>query len=124
MVRKILVVDDDKLIRWSLKEIFLGEGYSVDEAASSGEAETLAEGSSFNLVFADLEIADENGIEMLKRIQKIQPEAIIIILSALNRHQIEAQLGHLNVFSILEKPFKSEKIRSIAREALDSKIQE
>ncbi len=117
---KILVVDDDKLIRWSLKEIFSQEGYAVDAVATAKDALKQAKNIPYELIFSDLEINDENGIEMLRKARALQPEAIIIIISALTKQQIEPKLGSLSIFSIIEKPFKSEQIRSVVKEALGS----
>ncbi|UCC41552.1 MAG: response regulator [Candidatus Aminicenantes bacterium] len=118
---KILIIDDDKLIRWSLKELFSQEGYKVDAVATVREALGLVESFPHNLIFVDLETKDENGIEMMKKIISLRPEAKIIILSAFTRQQIEPEIGELGVFSIIEKPFKSEQIKSIAKQALDTK---
>jgi two-component system chemotaxis response regulator CheY len=117
---KILVVDDDKLIRWSLKEIFTQEGYVVDAVATAKDALRQAKNIPYELIFSDLEINDENGIEMLKKARAFQPKAKIIIISALTKQQIEPKLGNLSIFSIIEKPFKSEQIRSVIKEALGS----
>ncbi len=116
---KVLVVDDDKLIRWSLKEIFSQEGYKVDTASTAKDALKEVINNSYDLIFADLEINEENAVEMLKKTKEIQPQTKIIILSALSKDQIEPQLGNLNIFLIIEKPFKSEHIKSVAKEALD-----
>jgi DNA-binding NtrC family response regulator len=115
---KILVVDDDKLIRWSLKEIFTQEGYVVDAVATAKDALKQTKNITYELIFADLEINDESGIEMLKNAKVFQPDARIIILSALTKQQIEPKLGNLSIFSIIEKPFRSEQIKTIVKEAL------
>ncbi len=117
---KILVVDDDKLIRWSLKEIFSQEGYTVDTVATAKDALKQAKNITYELIFADLEINDENGIEMLRKARTFQPEAKMIIISALTKQQIEPKLGSLCIFSIIEKPFRSEQIKTIVKEALAS----
>ncbi len=117
---KILVVDDDKLIRWSLKEIFTQEGYTVDAVATAKDALKRAKNITYELIFSDLEINDENGIEMLRKARAFQPEAKIIIISALTKQQIEPKLGSLSIFSIIEKPFKSEQIRALVKNALVS----
>lgn len=121
---KILVVDDDKLIRWSLKEIFSQEGYGADTVSTVEEALELMKSSPYNLIFADLEINDDDGIEMLKKTKELQQDSKIIILSALTKQDIEPQLGDLNIFSIVEKPFESKQILSIARDALALSNQE
>ena len=117
---KILVVDDDKLIRWSLKEIFTQEGYKVDTVATAEDALNQAGRIPYNLIVTDMEICKENCIEMLNKIKGFQPETKIIILSALTRNQIEPKLGSLRIFSIIEKPFHSEQMKAIAKEALNS----
>ncbi len=117
---KILVVDDDKLIRWSLKEIFSQEGYVVDAVATAKDALKQAKNITYELIFSDLEISDESGIKMLRKARTFQPDAKIIILSALTKQQIEPKLGNLSIFSIIEKPFRSEQIKTIVIEALGS----
>lgn len=114
----VLVIDDDKLIRWSLREIFLPEGYHVDAAATVEEALHHAKEKSYHLIFSDVEISNENGLEMLNLMNGLQPNAKIIILSAFPKAKIEPQLKNLKTFSILEKPFRAESIRDRAREAL------
>jgi two-component system response regulator HydG len=115
----MLIVDDDKLIRWSLKEIFAQEGFKVDTAESSAEALSLVETNAYHLILADFEIDDENGGEMLRKIQAISPGIKVIILSALPRQQIEPHLSGVTYHSILEKPFRSDEIKSTVGEALD-----
>ncbi len=117
---KILIVDDDKLIRWSLKEIFSQEGYVVDAVATAKDALKQAKNITYELIFSDLEINDENGIEMLRKARAFQPKAKIIIVSALTKQQIEPKLGNLCIFSIIEKPFRSEQIKTSVKEALGS----
>ncbi len=118
MLIRILVVDDDKLIRWSLKEILSQEGLEVDAVATATEALTQIENTAYNLIFCDIDIEDENGIEMLKKILLVQPEAKTIILSAHSRNHIEPQLGNLKILSIIEKPFQSEQIRGIVKDII------
>lgn len=117
---KILVIDDEKLIRWSLREILVQEGYDVDTADRAEEAINLAKDIPYNLIIADLEIQDEDGIEMLKKIRNFRPDSVAIILSARPKQQIAPEYGDLRVFDIIEKPFKSEQLLSTARIALDS----
>lgn len=116
---KILVVDNDKLIRWSLKELFTQERYEVDEAASTADALQLAENNRYDLIFADYEINEENWIEMIRKTKEIQPSAQIVILSARSEQQIKHFLGPLNIFSIIEKPFQADQIKAVAKEALN-----
>ena len=116
---RALVIDDDKLIRWSLQEIFSQEGHHVDTVATVSEAVAQAERFSYNLILADMEIDDADSIEMLRKLQNFQPKAEIVILSAQTRQHIEQQIAELSISNIIEKPFNSDQIRSIAKAALD-----
>jgi DNA-binding NtrC family response regulator len=117
---KILVADDDKLIRWSLKEIFSLEGYSVDTAASSLEAVQQTEKETYSLIFTDIEMDEENGISTIVKMNAQQPGIKIVILTALPIQQVEAQLDGINICAVLEKPFMPEDILAIAKKALAS----
>jgi len=117
-MNKILVADDDKLIRWSLKEIFSREGYEVDTVASSLEAIQQAENALYNLIFTDFEIDDENCLHTIRKVKSFLPDVKVIILSALSRQRIESQLEGLDIFAIIEKPFQSDQILSITKEAI------
>jgi DNA-binding NtrC family response regulator len=120
MVPKILVIDDEKLIRWSLKEILTQEGYDVHTIDSAGEAIKLARDIPYDLIIADLEIQDENGIEMLKKIKEFRPEVKTIILSAHPKLSLQPDFSILEVSATIEKPFKSDQLLSIAKKALFS----
>jgi DNA-binding NtrC family response regulator len=113
-----LVADDDKLIRWSLKEIFSQEGYEVDTVASYLEALQQAENTTYGLIFTDCEIDDDDGLELIHKMKSIQPDAKVVIISALSRQKIESRLEGLNIFAIVEKPFQSDDIVSITRRAI------
>ena len=116
---RALVIDDDKLIRWSLQEIFSQEGHHVDTVATVFDALAQAEKSPYHLIFADMEIDNGDSIEMLRKLIGLQPKAEIIILSAQTRQHIEQQIDELPISQIIEKPFNSDQIRSIAKAALD-----
>jgi len=110
---KALIIDDDKLIRWSLKEIFTQDGHQVDEACNEEEALNHARATKYDVVFADFELEDSDAAELLKSLRIIRPEAAVIILSALPSGQIESRLQGFEVFQIVGKPFEPEQIRSI-----------
>ena len=110
---KALIIDDDKLIRWSLAEIFTQQGDDVDAASTPAEALAFVQKTNYQIIFADFELEETNTLDLLFSIQRKQPEAAIVILSALPRTQIEPKLQELEILHILDKPFEPELIRSI-----------
>ena len=119
---KVLVIDDDKLIRWSLKEILTQDGHEVDVCSNISDAFNQTEKASYQLIFADFEIENENCIDMLKKLNKSHPETQIIILSAQSQKQIEPQIEGISVFAIIEKPFDSGQIRALSQGIQDKQI--
>lgn len=119
---RILVIDEDKLIRWSLKEMFTREGYEVNTFASVENVLQEAINTRYDLIIADLnlKVNKEIGIEMLGKIKKAHPSTPMVILSTRAKHQIDLQLSNLNIHSVVEKPFLIEKITAIAKKALAS----
>lgn len=116
---KILIVDDEKLIRWSLKEILAKDGHEVDTVASSADAVDLALRFPYHLVFADFEIDDNSGYELLHKIKSLQPKTSIIILSATNTARIQECLHDLEIEFIIEKPFDTNNIMAVAQRILE-----
>ena len=119
---KVLVIDDDKLIRWSLKEILTQDGHRVDVVSNVDDAFRQTENFSYHVIFADFEIEDENCVEMLKKLHKSHPDTQIIILSAQSQKQIELQLEGISVHAIIEKPFDSGQIRALCQGIQDKDI--
>ena len=117
MVR-ILILDDEKLIRWSLDKILVQDGYSVDTAATTGEALALAGKAEYALIITDLEICGDQARSFFAEMISKQPNARVITLTALARDDAERMLEGLTTHAIIEKPFTSQAIRSVVDAAL------
>lgn len=117
-MKNILIIEDDRLIRWSLKELFTKDNHQIKTASSVEEALFHAQKKSYQLICTDLELKEELRIDLLAKLKDRQPNAKIIILSALNRQVIEKKLGEIKVDAILEKPFSGDKIRILANDLL------
>jgi DNA-binding response OmpR family regulator len=120
MLPRILIIDDEKLIRWSLNHIFLQEGYEVDSAATTDEATHFARTQPYDLILADLEVCGGQAKTFFPGLVRDQKEAKIIIITALPTDQAERQLGDFKAHRIMEKPFASEEIKSLVKAALAS----
>src|SRR5690606_12548970 len=82
MAEKILVVDDEDIIRESLSFILRKEGYSVDEAENGEAAYNKILNDSYDLVLTDLEMPQMKGIELLEEIKKLNINTSVIIITA------------------------------------------
>jgi two-component system response regulator AtoC len=115
---RILVLDDEKLIRWSLDHILRQEGHDVDVAATPDEAGRLAAANTYHLILADLEVCRDRAKPFFDGLSKDQAGAKVIIITALPLELAEKVLGDFKAFRIVEKPFASEQIRSLVKDAL------
>jgi two-component system response regulator AtoC len=116
---RALVIDDDKLIRWSLQEICVQAGHVVETAALPTDALAKAESTQYDLIFSDFELEKNSVVAMIKSLHHLQPEAVLVILSGSQRSRIESQLSGLPIFKFIEKPFEAEEIRTLVREVQD-----
>ena len=119
MQPRILILDDEKLIRWSLNQVFRQEGFDVDLAASTDEALHLARTKSYGLILADLEVCGDQAKTFFAALVSEQTKTKVIIITALPLDQAERQLGDFKAHRIVEKPFASEEIRAAAKSALN-----
>ena len=113
-----MILDDEKLIRWSLDKILAQDGYAVDTAATAGEALALADRAEYALILTDLEICGDQAKTFFADMISKQPKARIVTLTALARDEAEKLLGGVATYAIIEKPFTSEAIRAVVQTAV------
>ncbi len=82
MADRILVVDDEQLIRESIAFILKKEGFTVAEAPNGAVAYEKIQSEAFDLVISDLEMPVMNGIDLLDRVMQLNPQTMFIIITA------------------------------------------
>ncbi|PNV62197.1 two-component system response regulator [Clostridium sp. chh4-2] len=115
MDKKILVVDDALFMRAMLKKVLNEAGFDqVIEAVDGEEADLVYEKEKPDLVLMDISMPKLNGIEALKRIKKRDPEALVIMCSAVGQEAMIIEAMDAGAYEFIVKPFKPEQIiRSI-----------
>ena len=106
---KTLLVDDDELIRDSLKIAFSARGCAMRVAESAEEGlEAIAE-EPFDIIISDLRLPGMNGLDFIKQAAVIQPHAIRFLMTAYRDDHIISEAIRIGVNEFIEKPF-SEKV--------------
>jgi len=116
---RILVVDDEELIRWSLCERMRAEGYDVVEAGTGAAAlEQAREG--VDLVLLDYKLPDMDGVTVLKKIKELDPDALVILLTAYASVDTAVEAMKEGAFHFANKPFDVDDVAFLVARALET----
>ncbi|HRK28825.1 MAG TPA: sigma-54 dependent transcriptional regulator [Chitinophagales bacterium] len=117
---KILVIDDDKAIRDSIRDTLQYEGYDVDVAEDGVAGMVKIKTSAFDLVLSDIRMPKMDGKQFLEQALKLKPELPIIILSAFADNEEAVEIVKKGAFDFISKPFKDRnRLLITVRNALD-----
>ncbi len=116
---RILVVDDESLIRWSLAETLSESGHLVSEAGD-GEAarRTLSSGDRpFDVVILDYHLPDSHDLTLLSQIRQLAPKAAVIMMTAFGTPEMSDAALRLGAYRVMSKPFEIHDIADLVLEA-------
>jgi len=114
----LLVVDDDKVTRDLLREIFEREGYAVETAGSGEEALHLMKSKSFPLVLSDIRMIEVNGLELLSQIKRGGSRTVVILMTGFGTMQGAVEAIQEGAFDYVSKPFKIFELKAVVDRAM------
>ena len=107
MPRRVVVVDDSKLMRNMLKKVLLpNECEIVAEGADGIEAIKLYQQHKPDVIFMDITMPNKNGVDALEGIKLLDPEAKVILCTSVKQPKVLSKAESLGVLTILSKPAK------------------
>lgn len=115
---KILVIDDEEIVRISCKKCLTPEGYDVSVASTGLEGTKLAKENHYDLILTDLKMPDMDGMEFLIRMKETQPEAKVIMITGYSTVEHAEEAIRLGAYNYIEKPFTPDTLVTAVKEAL------
>jgi len=118
-LRKILVVDDDPVIRKSFDRVLSGKGYAVITAADGEEALSKLAAEEYDVVYTDIRMPGMSGLEVAENVKANRPWTPVVIITGFGSAENEARAKAAGVRSFLHKPLSPDMIVESARATLE-----
>jgi len=117
---RILIIEDEKLIRWSLRQRFGEEGYLAEEAEDGKAGLALLAGETFDLIMLDYKLPDMTGLEVLRKIRETDQDIVVVIMTAFSNVENAVEAMRLGAHDYVSKPFKMDDLMLTVAKALQT----
>lgn len=120
---RLLVVDDEEAICFSMSEYFSLHGYKVDTASEIEEAEKLLGAASYKVVIQDLRLtmtSNQDGLDMIRMIREHNPQTRIVVLTAYGSPEIEDEARRCGADAFLRKPKPLSQVAQVIQGLIES----
>ncbi len=122
MSHKVLIVDDDEAIRYSISRMLEEEGYETLNAASGKEAIEATLRSAPDAILMDIRMEHSSGLEALRDIKQMDEKLPIILMTAFGTTQTAIEAMKRGAFDYILKPFESHELKELIRKAIHARI--
>src|SRR5580765_8079723 len=116
---RVLVVDDEPLVRWSVAETLGARGYQALEAGSAAEAiDTLTREPGIDAVLLDVLLPENFDLSLLAAVRRLAPAVPIIMMTAFSTGALVAGARRLGAFTVINKPFELNELAPLIHQAM------
>ena len=116
--KPILIVDDEPIVRESIRDWLKDAGYQVAIAESGEEALKMMETQDFSILVLDVRLPGKTGIQILKEIKALKPQIKSIIITAYPSADLAVEAIKLGAVDYLIKPIAPDELEKLIRETL------
>lgn len=115
-VLRVLIVDDEPLIRWSLAQTLTERGHEVVEAADARDTRAAIK-EDFDVVLLDYRLPDSDDLSLLASIRNRAPHTSVILMTAFGSPEVVRDVLELGAYRVINKPFDMAAIADLVAEA-------
>jgi len=116
--RKVLIVEDEAVVRDSVREWLVEDGYDVEVAENGEEALKKIKNEEFGVIVLDLKLPDIDGLQVFEHAKELKPETKGVIITAYPSQETRDRAKKLGLMDYLAKPFKVEDLEKLISQAL------
>ncbi|MFN0205306.1 MAG: sigma-54-dependent transcriptional regulator [Planctomycetota bacterium] len=116
---RVLIVDDEKMIRWTIARALGEAGYAIEEASTGADAIAAFDRETPDLVLLDYKLPDKTGVEVLREIRRSAPEVPVILITAFGTVEGAVAAMREGAYDYRSKPFEIEDLLLTVRRALE-----
>ena len=118
---RILVVDDEEIVRRNMSHVLLKENYAVQTAKDGYEALAAVEKTEFDVVLTDFKMDKMDGLEVLAKIKARSPNTQVIMITGYATINTAVEAMKKGAFHYIAKPFKLDDVRNVVNQALEKR---
>ena len=118
---KILVIDDDPFVQRTLTDILKYKGYETEISGNGEDGLKKIKRRVFDVILLDLRLPDKDGVEILKEIKMIRPDAIVIMLTGYPTVDSVKEAMRSGAYDYVTKTINSDKLNTLIENALRDK---
>ncbi len=116
---RILIVDDEKSIRKTLREILEYENFKVDEAQDGAEGLAIAQKEKFDIILCDIKMPKLDGMEVLERLIVLTPDTPVVMISGHGNIETAVESVKMGAYDFIQKPLDLNRLLVTIRNAMD-----
>lgn len=118
-IQKILIIDDEALVRNFLAETLRRKNFDIITAENGQKALALIKEMTFDMIITDMKMPDLTGIDILRKVKELSPSTIVVIITAFGSIENAVEAMRLGAFNYLIKPFSPDAIEAVIEKAQD-----
>ena len=120
MTVRVLIIEDEKLIRWSLRQKFEARGFHVTEVENGADAFEALHTGVYDLIMLDYKLPDTTGLDILRTIRETDSDVVVIMMTAYSNIESAVDAIKLGAYDYLTKPFDMDDVLRTADKALET----